>query len=291
MRKIFLGKKWFFEEFLPGEPQTSDWGFEIEKEVFSQKSKFQKIEIFETKEFGRVLALDGIIQLSTKYEFIYHEMLVHPAMLYSQNLEKILIIGGGDGGVLREAVKYPAKEIILVDIDEKVIESSKRYLPSVSKGAFKDKRLKIFNKDALNFLKEYKNYFDIIINDLTDPIGPSFSLWKAEFYRDIFAALKEDGLVAFQTEYLRERVGKGIRKRLKRFFPFLKTHKAFVDCFPFGEFTFSFASKKIDFDKISFKKVSQKFKKAKVKTKYYSPKIHFASKVLPEYLEKKYVNH
>jgi spermidine synthase len=281
MKKIFLGKKWFFEDFMPGEPKTSTWGFIIEKEIYSRKSKFQEIEVFETKEFGRVLALDGLVQLSTKDEFVYHEMLVQPAMMYHQNPKTVLIIGGGDGGALREVIKHPVKEIFLVDIDKKVIEVSKKYLPSLSEGTFNDKRLKIFIDNALKFIKKYKNFFDVIIDDLTDPTGPSAALWTTKFYRDICRVLKEDGVAAFQTAYLKERFAKRARKRLKKVFPFFKIHKAFVASFPFDEHTFSIGSKKIDFDKITFKDIEKKFKKLNLKTKYYSPGIHFASAVFP----------
>lgn len=284
-KKFLFAKNWFFEDFKLGEPPTSTWGFLIEKEIFSGKSKFQKIEIFQTKEFGRVLALDGLIQLSTKDEFVYHEMLVHPAMFYHSNPKKILIIGGGDGGVLREVVKHPVKEIYLVDLDEKVIEVSKKYLPSVSKGAFNDKRLKIFIEDGLKFIKKYNDFFDVIIDDLTDPTGPSQALWTTKFYRDTSRALKENGVAAFQTAYLKERFAKKARKKLKKVFPFFKIHKAFVECFPLDEHTFSFGSKKLDFDKRSYNEIEKKYKKLKLKTKYYSPEIHFVSQVLPKYLK------
>jgi len=282
--KKFLGKNWFFENFIPGEFQTSTWGFQIEKEIYSGKSKFQKIEVFETKEFGRVLALDGLVQLSTKHEFVYHEMLVHPAFFYQSKPEKILIIGGGDGGVLREVVKHPVKEIFLVDIDKKVIEVSKKYLPSVSKGGFSDKRLKIFNEDALKFIERYNNFFDVIIDDLTDPTGPSVALWTTKFYRYIFQALKENGVAAFQTAYLKEPFAKKARKNLRKVFPFFKIHKAFVGCFPFDEHTFSIGSKNINLDKVNFETISKRFEKLNLKTKYYSPEIHLASAVFPPHL-------
>ncbi|MDI6591749.1 MAG: polyamine aminopropyltransferase [Patescibacteria group bacterium] len=286
MRKKFLfGKIWFFEEFkLPTELPTSTWGVQIEKDIYSGKSQYQKIEIFETKEFGRILVLDGLVQLSTKDEYIYHEMLVHPAFLYHQNPKKVLIIGGGDGGVLREVVKYKdVKEIFLVDIDEKVIEVSKKYLPSVSKGAFDDRRLKIFNEDGRKFIKNYNNFFDIIICDSTDPSGPSIPLFQVRFYKDVLRALKEKGIAAFQTAYFKEKFAKKARERIRKVFPFFKVHKAFVGCFPFDEHTFSFGSKKVDFEKFSFKKIKEKYQKLNLKTKYYSPQIHFASAVFPKY--------
>jgi len=279
MKKIFLGKKWFFEDFLPWEPKTSTWGFQIEKEIYSGKSKFQKIEIFQNREFGKVLVLDDLVQLSTKDEFVYHEMLVHPAFIYHKNPKKILIIGGGDGGALREVLKYPVKEVFLVDIDKKVIEVSKKYLLSVSKGAFLDKRLKIFIEDALKFIKKYKTFFDIIIEDLTDPSIVAKFCWNIKFYKDIFKSLKSDGIASFQSGYLKESFAKKARKDLIKVFPYFEVRKAFVGCFPLDEHTFFLGSKKIYFGKISFSKIEKKFKKLKIKTKYYSPKIHFSSRI------------
>lgn len=283
MKKRFLFNKiWFFEDFIPGEFATSTWGVVIEKKIYSDKSRFQKFEIFDTKEFDRVFTLDGLVQLSTRHEFVYHEMLVHPAFFCHRNPKRILIIGGGDGGVLREVVKHPVESVFLVDIDKKVIDVSKKYLPQVSAGSFKDKRLKIFNEDALEFIKRYENYFDIIIDDLTDPTGPSLALWGAAFYRDIKNALKDDGVAAFQTAYLKEKFARRTRAKLKKIFPYFEVHKAFVGCFPFDEHTFSLGSKKVDFRKIGLKKIREKFRKLKLKTRYYSPEIHFASAVFPK---------
>jgi spermidine synthase len=279
MIKRFLGKKWFFEDFLPGELQKSTWGFLIEKKVYSGKSQFQKIEIFENEEYGRILVLDGQVQLSTKFEHIYHEMLVHPAMLYHRNPQRVLIVGGGDGGALREVAKHPVKEIYLVDIDKKVIEVSKKYLPSVSAGSFRDKRLKVFIEDALKFLDNYQNFFDVIIEDLTDPKGPSLSLWEKKFYLKILKALKEKGIVSMQLGYFKERFSKRLREEVKKHFNFFSIHSAFVDCFPMDEHVFFLGSEDFDFEKISFKQIQRRFQRLKLKTKYYNPKVHFCSKV------------
>ncbi len=283
IKKFISGKNWFFEDFLPGEPIASTWGVEIKKKIYSGKSKFQDFFIFDTKEFDRILALDGIVQLSTRHEYVYHEMLTHTAFFYHKNPKTVLIIGGGDGGVLREVVKHPVEEIYLCDIDKKSIDVSKKYLFQVSCGAFNDKRLRVFNEDASKFIKNYKNYFDIIIEDLTDPAGPSLALWRTAFYKDISKALKEDGVASFQTAYLKEKFAGKLREKIKKVFPFFKVHKAFVGCFPFDEHTFSFGSKKINFNKFSFKEIGKKFKKLNLKTKYYSPEIHFASTVFPKY--------
>lgn len=285
MKRFRFGKNWFFEDFIPGETPTLTWGVVSQKDIYSGKSRYQKINIFETGEFGRILALDGLTQLSTKHEFIYHEMLVHPAFFYHKNPERILIIGGGDGGVLREVVKHKnVKEIILVDIDKEVIDISKKYLPSLSQGAFKDKRLKVYTEDALNFVKKYKSYFDIIVNDLTDPSGVSLFLWSDSFYKNIKAALKKDGVAVFQTAYLNEKFAKKSRLRIKRIFPFFKIHKAHIKCFPLDEHTFSLGSETLEFNKLTFAGLEKKYERSKIKTKYYSPQIHFSSAVLPKYL-------
>lgn len=279
-------KKWFFEDFKPGESGFSTWGVIIEKEIYSGRSQYQKIEIFNTKEFGKILVLDGLVQLSTKHEFIYHEMLVHPALFYHPNPKIILIIGGGDGGTLREVVKHPVETIFLVELDKKVIEVSKKYLPSLSRGTFNDKRLKIFNEDGLKFIKNYKDYFDVVIVDSTDYFGPAKKFSEIRFYRDVSRALKRDGILSIQTAYFKEKFGNKIRRNIKKVFPYFKVHYAFVGCFPFDEHTFSLGSKMINFDKVDFKRIKEKYQKLKIKTNYYSPEIHFASMVLPKYLNK-----
>lgn len=288
MKKKFLSeKKWFFEDFKLQESPTFTWGVLPEKEIYFGKSKFQEIEVFETEVFGKILVIDGLIQLSTKHEFVYHEMLIHPALFSHPKPEKVLIIGGGDGGALREVVKHPVKEVFLVDIDQKIIEVSKKYLPSVSNGAFGDKRVKVFIDDGLKFIKKYNNYFDIIINDSTDPEGASKSLWEVTFYKDISKALKEKGVAAFQTAYFQEKFAQKARRRIRSIFPFFSLRRAFVGCFPFDEHTFSFGSKRLDFNKISPMKIKKRYKKLNLNLKYYSPQIHFASEVLPKYLKEK----
>jgi spermidine synthase len=139
--------------------------------------------------------------------------------------------------------------------------------------------VKVLYQDALEFIKGYKDYFDIIIDDLTDPTGPSTLLWGKDFYKLIFKALRENGVAGFQTAYLKEKFAKKTREGLKRFFPFFAVHRAYVGCFPFDEHTFSFVSKKVNFKNISQKEITKKFK---VKTRYYSPEIHFSSLVMPK---------
>lgn len=277
---------WFFGKILSQKEPNVKYGFRVKKKIFSGKSDFQKIDIFDTYQFGRVLFLDRVIQLSQTDEFIYHEMISHLPLFSHPNPKKILIIGGGDGGVLREVLSQPVKEVYLIDIDKKVIEISKRYLPFVSKGAFEDKRTKIIIGDGLKFVKKFKNYFDIVIIDATEPIGPSIALYQIKFYQDVFSALKKDGIIITQSGnftfefYLIKRVF----KTLKKIFPSVKIYRFIVPSFE-SEFCLILASKKINLDKISLKKLKERYKKLNLKTKYYSPEIHFASRVLPKYLK------
>jgi len=285
-RKFFDGEYWFFEatEKL-GEPASPAWGLLPEKEIYSGKSEFQTIEIFQVKEYGRILALDEIVQLSTEHEFVYHEMLTHPAVFYHKEPKKVLIIGGGDGGTLREITKHAVEEILLVDIDEKVIEISKKHLPSVSMGAFDDPRVNIVINDAFDQIRQYKHSFDLIISDCTDAYGPSKALWHKTFYHLVSAALTDDGIACFQTGYFKEKFARKGRKLIRECFPFSIVHRAYVGCFPFDECAFTVVSKKTDFKKITFEQILEEFNKRGIPTKYYSPEIHFASTVLPKTLK------
>lgn len=287
--QLFKKNQWFFEENIPGILGTITSGVRIKKKIFSGKTPYQKMEIMDTFPFGRILALDGIIQLSQEDEFIYHEMLTHPAMFYHPHPQKVLIIGGGDGGVLREVLKHPVKEVYLVDIDREIIEISKKYLPFVSRGAFKDKRAKILIEDGIKFVRRSKNFFDVVIVDLTDPSGPSLGLYSKNFYQAIFKTLNKKGVLSVQSGCFFEQFLhlKGIYKRLKKIFPYVKIHKACVPCLQCSnEYSFTIASK-INLEKIGFEKIEKRFKKLKLNLKYYSPKIHLASSILPKYLKEK----
>lgn len=285
IRKSLFGNVWFFEDArkLDKNP-TAAWGFLPKKKVFSCRTKYQEIEIFDTREFGRILALDGLIQLATKYEFIYHEMLVHPAFTYHLRPRRVLIVGGGDGGALREAVKYPVEEIVLVDIDAEVIEVSRKYLPSLSGGAFSDKRVKVFNEDAVGFMKKNSRSFDIIINDSTDAYGPSNPLWSKNFYKVILNSLGKNGIAGFQTAYFKERFAQRARREIKEIFRFAKVHRAYIGCFPFDECSFTFASKQRDLEGLRINSLEKKIGGMNIETKYYSPGIHRASAVIPKFL-------
>lgn len=275
---------WFTERVIPGTSSGNRIQVRIKRKVKSFKTPFQKGEILDTRNDGRMLVLDGIVQLSEKDEFIYHEMMAHVPLFCHPNPQKVLIIGGGDGGVLREVLKHPVKEAYLVEIDEKVIEISKKYLPFVSKGAFKDKRAKILIEDGIKFIRKYHNFFNVVIIDSTDPEGLSLSLFREKFYRDVSRAMTKEGIIFIQsgTFWDQFKQVKNIFKTLKKVFPIVKLYRAGIPSYQDIEYSFTLGSKKINVEKINFKRVKQRFKKIDLKTKYYSPDMHLASGILPK---------
>lgn len=283
-----MKNQWFFEKTIPGISDESKIGIKIKKKIYSGRSSYQKIEVFDTFSFGRMLVLDGIVQLSQIDEFIYHEMLVHPAMFCHQKPKKVLIIGGGDGGALKEVLKHPIQEVYLVDIDKKVIEVSKKYLPFVSQKAFQDKRAKIFIEDGIKFVRKYKNFFDIIILDSTDPPGPSLKLFHWKFYQDTFKALAENGVLIIQSGCVFDQFShlKSIYNKLKKLFPWVEIHRVSIPSLQCSsEYSFTLALKSAS-QKPNYKNIKQRYKKLNLDLKYYNPEIHFASAVLPKYLLK-----
>lgn len=287
MKTISLfGGKWAIEGFLPDEPRAFIDAFKISKKIYEKQSAYQKIEIIENEEFGRMLFLNGLVQLATRDEAVYHEMLVHPALLSHSNPKSILIIGGGDGGALREVLQHPVKEVFHVDIDKEVIEASKKYLPSVSRGSFKDARTKIVIADGKKFLLNYKNYFDCIILDSNDPDGAmAADLFSNSFFLKVRTALKSNGIFAAQTGYISDTFGQKARKDMAKVFSFVKMHRAFVRNFSSDEHSFSIGTLRKDYPRITQNTIKNRYKKRKLQTIYYSPEIHFASLVLPAYLK------
>ncbi len=277
-----LGKNfvWFTEY------QTENVGLTIKAtQVKTIKSKYQEILILETPEFGKVLVLDGAIQTTERDEFMYHEMLVHPAILKHPNPERILIIGGGDGGSVREALKHPTvKEVHLCEIDEEVIIASEKYLPFVS-SKLRDPKVKIFIEDGNDFLKEMKNYYDVIIMDSSDPIGPAEVLFKEDFYNKVKSSLRENGIMAAQTEspFLQEEYFKNAVKEIKKSFQYTLTYLGFVPSYPAGMWSYTMASDSVDI--LQDDKGLEKLKN--IETKYLNEEIYQSlSSSMPEFVKK-----
>jgi len=258
----------------------------VDRQLYSEKSKYQRIDVFESKEFGRFLTLDGYIMLTEKDEFIYHEMITHVPMAVHPEVKKVLVIGAGDGGVVRELTKYPSvRHIDLVEIDERVVAVCKEYLKQTACG-FEDDRLSIHYQDGLKFVRKYTEEYDLIIVDSTDPFGPGESLFTKEFYGNCYKALKEDGIMVNQHEspfYEGDAVAmKRAHKRIVESFEISRVYQAHIPTYPSGHWLFGFASKKYhpihDLD-------SERWKALGLKTRYYNTNLHKGSFYLPNYVE------
>jgi len=279
-----MRETWFYESLFP----LVKLGLKVKEILVSNKSEYQKINILDTYQFGKVLVLDGVVQTTERDEFIYHEMLTHLPMLSHPNPERVLIIGGGDGGILREVLKYPVKAVFLVEIDEKVIEFSKTHLSAICRNSFNDRRANIIIDDGVNFVKKGKGKFDVLIVDSSDPAGPAKVLFSSKFYSDVFNILSHDyGIFAQQTgsSFLQREELPYVYRRLKKIFPFVGTFLTAVPTYVGGLFSLVFASKGIDPLKIRLSEIEKRYEKLKLKTRYYNPKIHLASFALPTYIK------
>ena len=256
------------------------------KQICSKKTAYQSCKIYETPRFGQMLILDGAIQTTEKDEFIYHEMLTHPLLLTHPKPEKVLIIGAGDGGILREVLKHRVKEVTLVEIDEEVINFSKKHLPSLNNGSFNDRRAKVIIGNGAKYIQETKEKFDIVIIDSPDPIGPAKILFSKGFYKNVFSILNNNGLMIRQTgsTILQLDILKKNHQILKSIFPYITIQIAAIPTYIVGFFSFIIASKSINLQKQSYQTISKRYSNLNLNTKYYNPDIHFASTKLPNYI-------
>lgn len=284
-------KRWFCESAVPGKRWSKiEHRFLIDKIVFRGRSRYQHILIFDNAIYGRVLVLEGIVQLSESDEYIYHEMITHPAFFSHPAPKNILIIGGGDGGALRECLKHNPESVTHVDIDKKVIELSQKYLPFISRGAFDDKRVTVINEDGKDFIKRYKGYFDIAIIDGEDPVGTSVPLYAYAFYKDLHAALKDNGMAVFQIgSFLDTALLNNTFSKLKSIFTYTTRLRLTMPSYHCGEYCFMAASKKIDLERVDFKDIKARFNKIKNRHtfKYYSAQVHQAALVIPAHFKAK----
>lgn len=245
--------KWYIEETTENEILLHS----LKEIIYSGSSPYQRIEVIKTGNMGKCLYLDGKIQSSEMDEFIYHEALVHPAMFLCSSPKRILVAGGGEGATVREVLKHPIDEVIMVDLDEEVVNVSKKFLPEWNAGAFDDPRVKLVIDDARAFIEKINDYFDVIIIDLPEPTegGPSYLLYTKEFYEKINRALKKDGIMVTQAASTSTNnlfVFISIIKTVKEVFPFVKPYIANIPSF-FAPWGFVLASKEINPDSVELK--------------------------------------
>ena len=272
---------WYTEEHS----ENVRFSIKVEEQLYSAQSQFQRIDVFQSKEFGRFFTLDGLMMVTEKDEFIYHDMITHVAMATNPNIKKVLVIGAGDGGTVRELTRYSTIEHIdMVEIDKMVVDVCIKYLPQTA-CKLNDKRVNLLFEDGLKFVRTKTNEYDLIIVDSTDPFGPGEGLFTKEFYGNCFNALKEDGILVNQheTPYY-DSYAKSMQrahKRIKEFFPVCRVYQAHIPTYPSGHWLFGFASKKYDPVKDLD---ADKWNKLGLKTKYYNTDIHTGSFALPNYV-------
>ncbi len=238
-----MDNNWFCEKFMHG---GHIQGFKVKSILHSEQTQFQKIEILDTEVVGKLMLLDGKTMVSNKDEFVYHEVMSHIPYMVSRKCQKVLIIGGGDGGIVREFVKHPdIEQIDLVEIDERVIEVSKQFFPECTSG-LSDKRVNILPMDGFEFIKKKKNYYDVICVDSTDPVDFASGLFTKEFYKNIYDALTDDGIMMNQTEnpFLDQFGIKDIYQNMRAHFPVVASFMAPMLIYPGVSWTFGFSSKK-----------------------------------------------
>ncbi len=237
-----IDQNWFTEKYFHQDVATS---FKVKEVLHTEKSQYQKIEVLETYGVGRLLLLDGKTMVSERDEFVYHEVMGHIPTMIHPNPKKVLIIGGGDGGIVREFVKHPDLERIdLVEIDERVIEVSKKYFPDCTSG-LSDKRVNVLPQDGVEYIKSFKNFFDIIIIDSTDPEDFAAGLFTKEFYSYVSEALTENGIMMAQTEnpFYDEWGIKKFYDNLRDVYPVVASFTGPMLIYPGVFWTFAYASK------------------------------------------------
>ena len=262
------------------------YSIKVDKQLFSKKSDFQRIDIFYSKEMGNILTLDGLLMVTEKDEFVYHEMITHVALAVNPDIKNILVIGAGDGGTIRELTKYDSVENIdMVEIDEEVVEACVKYLPQTA-CKLSDPRVKIFYEDGLKFVRKKKNEYDLVIIDSTDPFGPGEGLFTKEFYGNCYNALKENGILLNQHESpFYENDAKAvakINKRIKNIFPVCFVYQAHIPTYPSGHWLFGFASKNLHpINDLN----AEIWNNLNINTKYYNTDLHRGCFALPNYVK------
>ena len=273
---------WFTEKHT----EHVKFSIQVDRQLYSSQSDFQRIDIFSSKEFGRFLTLDGYMMLTEKDEFIYHEMMVHVPMAVHPKVRKVLVIGGGDGGTARELIRYPAiEQIDVVEIDEEVVSACRTHLPQTACG-FDDERVRLYYEDGLKYVRRYEDAYDLILVDSTDPFGPGEGLFTKEFYGNCYKALKADGIMVNQHEspfYPNDAVAmQRAHKRIVDSFPISKVYQAHIPTYPSGHWLFGFASKRYhplaDQD-------ADRWKALGIQTRYYNEQLHKGAFALPNYVE------
>lgn len=269
------------------EAHTKNVRFSIrtDRQLYGAQSEFQRIDIFSSEEFGRFLTLDGYMMLTEKDEFIYHEMIVHVPMAVHPSPKNVLVIGGGDGGAVRELCRYASVESIdLVEIDPLVVSACRQYLPFTA-CRLDDPRVGVHYEDGVKFVRRQEARYDLILVDSTDPFGPGEGLFTKEFYGSCYNALREDGILVCQNEspfYPADAAAmQRAHRRISESFPVSRVYQAHIPTYPSGHWLFGFASKKYH---PTADLRADAWNRLGLATRYYNTKLHLGCFYLPTYV-------
>lgn len=278
----------WFTEALYADPSHEGYAqtFHVSRELVRRRTDFQELVIFETPHHGRVLALDGVIQATEKDEFVYHEMLAHVPLFALGSAKRVLIVGGGDGGILREVLRHPVEQVRLVEIDGAVVELCREHLPSLSAGAFDDPRARVIIGDGIRFVAESTETFDLIVVDSTDPAGPGEGLFTEAFYGDCKKRLAPGGVVVTQNgvpHFQPDELARSGR-RLKPHFADVGCYLAVVPTYVGGFMALGWATDDVGLRRLTEADLAPRFARAGFETRYYSPAVHAAAFALPPFV-------
>ncbi|HEX7071782.1 MAG TPA: polyamine aminopropyltransferase [Rhodothermales bacterium] len=281
-----------YTEFWRG---RSGLSFGVEKVLFDDQSPYQRVQVLQTDACGRLLTLDGLVMLTEWDEFVYHEMISHPALCVLSNPRRVLVIGGGDGGTVREVLKHDSVEHVdLVEIDQMVVDVSREFFPSVAE-RFGDPRLTLHVRDGVEFVRDAPaDSYDVVIVDSTDPVDFAEALFGEAFYRDCARILREDGILISQSEspfdpFFRETLTRAFAD-LSSILPVVRLYLAHIPTYPMGTWSFLAASKKTDilgdFDRDKAQKRIAPFASG---LQYYTADVHIAAFALPAFVQRIFV--
>ncbi|WP_435659463.1 polyamine aminopropyltransferase [Leisingera caerulea] len=261
----------------------------VDEMLYDSNTEHQRLKVFQNGQFGRILTLDDVVQTTEGDNFIYHEMLTHVPILAHGKAKRVLIIGGGDGGMAREALRHTSVEhVTMVEIDAGVVDFSKKYLPMLSDGAFDDPRLNLVINDGALFMKENTEKFDVIIVDSTDPIGPGEVLFTDTFYGHAARSLTEDGIIVTQNgvPFMQGDELTGTLRAFQALFADASCYLATVPTYAGGPMAFGWGSHSDQARNVSLEDLQARFAAAGIDTGYYNPEVHKAAFALPNYVKK-----
>lgn len=266
-------------EFWFTERQTEDLGLSlrIRESLLVEQTPFQRLAVLDTYLYGRMLVLDGAVQTTEEDEFIYHEMITHIPLITHPHPREVLVIGGGDGGTIREILRHPdVKRSRLVEIDDRVVAAARRFFPRLSQ-ALDDPRAEVMIADGAEHVRTVRGAYDVIIIDSTDPVGPAVKLFESDFYRAVHDALTPEGLFVAQSKspYLDRELIRTVLRSVRSLFPVALLYTAAIPTYPSGLWSFVLGSKR--YHPLTF----DESRAEKLETRYYSPEIHRAAFVLP----------